>query len=278
MMFQMHKAKEFDDDLVEVRVDFLKFFIPRQDLDILIKQALLPTLAPYRSRWENGQYDGNYSKQQEALCLAMELGADYIDIELKVAHDFFISLPGERPENVEIIVPSHNYGRTPSVENPGILVAKIQVFGADIVKIATTTSDIVDNARTFQVLVHFPTPMIGFVTGEKGLMSKILAPKFGEFFTLGSLKAGVVSFLGQPNVKELLDLYNMRHIGPYTKVHGIIGNPISLNRSPHPYNAAFKSTEFNGIYLPLLVDDASNFITTYSSPALAGIDAFSKLP
>ncbi|XVF30845.1 hypothetical protein REPUB_Repub16aG0092800 [Reevesia pubescens] len=270
MMFQMHKAKEFGGDLVEVRVDFLKNFIPRQDLDILIKQAPLPTLVTYRPRWEGGQYDGDDSKRQEALRLAMELGADYIDIELKVAHHFFNSLPGERPENVKIIVSSHNYERTPSVEELGDLVARIQATGADIVKIATTALDIEDNARMFQVLVHSQVPMIGLVMGERGLMSRILAPKFGGFLTFGSLEAGVVSAPGQPTVKELLDLYNMRHIGPDTKVHGVIGNPISHSKSPHLYNTAFKSTGFNGIYLPLLVDDVSNFITSYSSPDFAG--------
>ncbi|KAK6263993.1 hypothetical protein SCA6_019427 [Theobroma cacao] len=75
---------------------------------------------------------------------------------------------------------------------------------------------------------------------------------------------------GQPTVKELLDLYNMRHIGPDTKVHGVIGNPIGHSNSPFLYNAAFRSTSFNGIYLPLLVDNVSNFITTYSSPDFAG--------
>ncbi|XVE62587.1 hypothetical protein DITRI_Ditri06bG0130400 [Diplodiscus trichospermus] len=270
MLLQMRKAKELGGDIVEVRVDFLKNFSPRQDLDILIKQAPLPTLVTFRPRWEGGQYDGDESKRQEALRLAMELGADYIDVELKVAHDFFNSLPGERPEHVKIIVSSHNYERTPSVEELGDLVARIQATGADIVKIATTALDIIDNVRIFQVLVHAQVPMIGLVMGERGLMSRILAAKFGGFLTFGSLEAGVVSAPGQPTIKELLDLYNMRNIGPDTKVYGIIGNPISHSKSPHLYNAAFKSTGFNGLYLPLLVDNVSKFITTYSSPDFAG--------
>lgn len=73
---------------------------------------------------------------------------------LKVVHDFFNSLPGERPENAKIIVSSHNYERTPSVDELSDLVARIQATGADIVKIATTAVDIIDNARIFQVLVH----------------------------------------------------------------------------------------------------------------------------
>ncbi|MBA0554947.1 hypothetical protein Golob_014019 [Gossypium lobatum] len=270
MLVQMQKAKDFGGDLVELRVDFLKNFVPRQDLDILIKQAPLPTLITYRPRWEGGQYDGDESKRREALRLAMELGADYIDIELKVAHDFFNSLPGKRPEKVKIIVSSHNYERTPSVKELSHLVARIQATGADIVKIATTAVDIIDNARIFQVLVHSQVPMIGLVMGERGLMSRILAAKFGGFLTFGSLEAGLVSAPGQPTVKELLDLYNMRLIGPDTKVYGVIGNPIGHSKSPHIYNASFKSSSFNGIYLPLLVDDVSTFITTYSAPDFAG--------
>lgn len=38
-----------------------------------------------RPTWEGGRYDGDESTRQAALRRAMELGADYIDIELKVA-------------------------------------------------------------------------------------------------------------------------------------------------------------------------------------------------
>ena len=45
---------------------------------------MLCTYLPYRPKWEGGQYEGDEKKRQEALILAMELGADYIDVELKV--------------------------------------------------------------------------------------------------------------------------------------------------------------------------------------------------
>lgn len=143
---------------------------------------------PSRPKWEGGQYDGDENKRQEALRLAMELGSDFIDVELKVqllticriyfnvenvlssyaseqvielfnlllkvAQEFFSSIQGKKPEKVKIIVSSHNYDRTPTVEEIGELVARIQATGADIVKIATTALDITDNARMFQVLVH----------------------------------------------------------------------------------------------------------------------------
>lgn len=39
----------------------------------------------YRPKWEGGQYDGDENYRLSVLQLAMEFGADYIDIELQVA-------------------------------------------------------------------------------------------------------------------------------------------------------------------------------------------------
>jgi 3-dehydroquinate dehydratase/shikimate dehydrogenase len=40
----------------------------------------------FRPVWEGGQYEGDETKRQDALRLAMEFGADYIDIELEVLY------------------------------------------------------------------------------------------------------------------------------------------------------------------------------------------------
>ena len=37
-----------------------------------------------RPKWEGGQYDGDENQRLEVLRLAMELGADYVDVELQV--------------------------------------------------------------------------------------------------------------------------------------------------------------------------------------------------
>lgn len=106
--------------------------------------------------------------------------------------------------------------------------------------------------------------------GERGLISRILCPKFGGYLTFGTLEAGAVSAPGQPTIKDLLDLYNFRRIGPDTKVFGIIGKPVGHSKSPILYNGAFKDVGFNGVYVHLLVDDVSSFLKTYSSIDFAG--------
>ncbi|KOM55049.1 hypothetical protein LR48_Vigan10g094100 [Vigna angularis] len=169
-----------------------------------------------------------------------------------------------------MVVSSHNLKNTPSVEEIGNLAATIQASGADIVKITTTALDITDSARLLQVLLHSQVPMIGIAVGEKGILSRVLCAKFGGFLTFGSIEDGAVSAPGQPTIEDLLDLYNFRHIGVDTKVHGVIGNPISHSKSPHLYNAAFKSMGFDGVYLPFLVDNVSDFLSTYSSLDFVG--------
>ncbi|XP_043709231.1 bifunctional 3-dehydroquinate dehydratase/shikimate dehydrogenase, chloroplastic-like isoform X2 [Telopea speciosissima] len=270
MLSEMGKAKAGGADLVEVRLDYLNNLNPRQDLKVLIKQSPLPTLFTYRPKWEGGQYEGDETRRLDALRLAMELGADYIDVELQVAHEFLSSISGRKPENTKVIISSHNYQSTPSVEDIANLVARIQATGADIVKIATTALDITDVARVFQITVHSQVPIIGLVMSERGLMSRLLCPKFGGYLTFGTINAGMVSAPGQPTLKDLLDLYNFRQLGPDTKVFGIIGRPVGHSKSPLLYNKAFKAVGFNGVFVPLLVDDVGKFFDVYSSPDFAG--------
>ncbi|KAJ0080614.1 hypothetical protein Patl1_23432 [Pistacia atlantica] len=270
MFIEMRKAKEIGADIVEIRLDCLRNFNPRQDLEILIKQSPLPALVTYRPIWEGGQYEGDENKRQDALRLAMELGASYIDVELEVAHDFNMSISGKKPDNFKVIVSSHNFHNTPSAEAIGNLVARIQATGADIVKIATTALDITDCARIFQIMVHSQIPTIGIVMGERGLISRLLSPKYGGYLTYGALEAGAISAPGQPTAKDLLDLYNFRLIKPDTKIYGIIGKPVGHSKSPLLFNASFKSVGLNAVYLHFLVDDVAKFFNTYSNPDFGG--------
>uniref|UniRef100_A0A2N9EJV3 shikimate dehydrogenase (NADP(+)) n=1 Tax=Fagus sylvatica TaxID=28930 RepID=A0A2N9EJV3_FAGSY len=270
MVINMDKAKQGGADLVEIRLDSLKSFNPNEDLKTLIKECPLPTLFTYRPKWEGGQYDGDEKKRLDALRLAMEFGADYIDVELQVAQEFNESIYGKKPEKFKVIVSSHNYQNTSSVEDLGNLVARIQATGADIVKFATTALAITDVARIFQIIVHSQVPIIAIVMGERGFISRILCPKFGGFLSFGTIESGIVSAPGQPTMKDLLHLYNFRQIGPDTKVFGIIGKPVGHSKSPILYNEAFKSVGFNGVYVPFLVDDIAKFLQTYSSSDFAG--------
>ncbi|KAJ3681077.1 hypothetical protein LUZ60_015566 [Juncus effusus] len=273
MAGDMTAAAEVGADVVELRLDYLSSFKPRSDLERLLANRPLPTLVTYRPKWEGGEYNGDDDSRLKALLIAMELGAEFIDIELKVAEKFVKLISGKKPEKFKLIISAHNYENTPSVEDLGNLVANIQALGADVVKIATTAVDISDVSRMFQLIVRCQekqVPIIGLVMKERGVISRLICPKFGGFLTFGSFTNGRESASGQPTVSDLINIYRIKELGSDTKVFGIIGNPVGHSKSPNLHNEAFKSVGFNAVYVPFLVDDLKSFLDTYSSPDFAG--------
>jgi 3-dehydroquinate dehydratase/shikimate dehydrogenase len=105
---------------------------------------------------------------------------------------------------------------------------------------------------------------------DRGFISRVLCPKFGGYLTFGSLERGKESAPAQPTVADLINVYNIRQIGPDTKVFGIIGKPVGHSKSPILHNEAFRSVGLNAVYVPFLVDDLAKFLHTYSSPDFAG--------
>lgn len=112
--------------------------------------------------------------------------------------------------------------------------------------------------------------MIGLVMGERGLISRVLCPKFGGYLTFATLSTGKESAPGQPTLSDLLDIYNFKQIRADTKVYGIVGKPVSHSKGPILHGTAFRSVGYDAVYLPLLVDDFASFLSTYSSPDFAG--------
>ncbi|KAJ0975637.1 hypothetical protein J5N97_017602 [Dioscorea zingiberensis] len=274
MAREMGIAADHGADLVELRLDSLASFNPRPHLHFLLKHRPLPVIVTFRPKWEGGEYEGDENWRLDALRLAMEFGADYVDIELQAAQEFVESISVKKPENFKLIVSSHNYQTTPSIEELGNLVSRIQAVGADIVKIATSPVDISDVTRMFKMLAHCQeeqqVPMIGMVMGERGLVSRLLCPKFGGYLTFCSLNIGKESAPGQPTITDLMNLYRIKQIRTDTMVLGLIGKPVGHSKSPLLHNAALNSVGINAVYVPFLVDDLASFLKAFSYPDFAG--------
>ncbi|KAK9949891.1 hypothetical protein M0R45_005401 [Rubus argutus] len=168
MVSDMGKARSLGADLVEIRLDYLKVFNHNEDLKTLIRESPLPTLFTYRPKWEGGQYDGD--EKTATGCASISNGAwrlISIDIEFQVAHEFKSTPYVERSltsskllfllTTIKILHQSRDLGN---------LVLEMQATGADIVRIATTTLDITDVARIFQITVHSQVPQIPSLYNE----------------------------------------------------------------------------------------------------------------
>ena len=106
--------------------------------------------------------------------------------------------------------------------------------------------------------------------GEFGVMSRILAPKFGGFLTFASLREEANTAPGQITIEELLNLYRFRSITPTTKVYGIIGWPVTQSMSPMVHNAGFQIIGWDGVYVPMPVEGSYE---SFKATMLAMIDS-----
>ena len=143
---------------------------------------------------------------------------------------------------------------------------------ASVVKFAFRARSLRDNLEVFDLLRENASsgqkPMIGLAMGEFGLLSRVLAPKFGGFLTFASLRKASTTAPGQPTVRELIDIYRFRAIKPTTKVYGVIGSPsaVAHSLSPLVHNAGFEAIGFDGVYLPLpIAADDNDPEATYLS-------------
>ncbi|MBX3386920.1 MAG: type I 3-dehydroquinate dehydratase [Phycisphaeraceae bacterium] len=169
--------------------------------------------------------------------------------------------PGQVRGDVEtgLILSMHDFGGRPADLTRRILAMQAEP-AASVVKFAFRARSLRDNLEVFDLLREQREmgggggkPMVGLAMGEYGLMSRVLAPKFGGFLTYAGLRKASTTAPGQPSVRELLDMYRFRSIGPKTKVYGVIGSPTAVGHSLSPlvHNAGFKAVGHDGVYLPL---------------------------
>ncbi|UYV12189.1 MAG: type I 3-dehydroquinate dehydratase [Phycisphaera sp.] len=233
-------------DLVEFRLD--AFFEEASQIDACVKlvaDSPLPCVATCRPSWEGGEYEGD---EETRLALFQRLAEAehaprYIDIELATE---------TKPDIGDgLILSTHDFEGRPSNLTRQLL--QLRDSSATVHKIAFRARSLRDNIELFDILSHRDRPTIALGMGAYGLMSRVLAPKFGGFLTFASLKPESTTAPGQPTIAELLNLYRFKSITRTTKVFGIVGDPVEHSRSPAMHNAGFERIGFDGVYLPLPV-------------------------
>lgn len=267
------EAQDAGADLVEFRVDEI-FSGGEGDGDEhdqrrvlrLVAESPLPCIVTCRPAWEGGHYDGDEAARIalfERLGTAFGPGEHpprYIDVELAAYTRSAnirqkINLAVEHPEQVRdlqtsLILSTHDFQGLPADLSRRVLRMQAEP-AAKVLKIAFRARSLRDNLELFDLLARRDRPTIALGMGEFGLMSRVLAPKFGGFVTFASLRPQSTTAPGQPTVREVLDTYRFRAIGPSTAVYGVVGWPVAHSLSPHVHNAGFEAVGHDGVYLPL---------------------------
>lgn len=263
-------AKAAGADLVEFRIDesFSGSGDEREEKLVLrlCARSPLPCIVTCRAASEGGHYDGDDLQRvslYERLGTASgagEMPPRYLDIEhaaysrsanIRQKVNLAVDHPAQvRDLRTTLILSMHDFQSRPA-DLTRRLIAMRHEPAAGVLKVAYRARSLRDNLELFDLLAERDRPTIALGMGEFGLMSRVLAPKFGGFLTFASLRPATVTAPGQPTIAELLDLYRFRTIGPATKVYGVAGWPVGHSMSPLIHNAGFGKAGHDGVYLPL---------------------------
>lgn len=283
------RAAEFGAEVIEWRLDHaldaLLEVAPdaaRSDaFDPLVADCPVRSIVTCRPAWEGGAFEGDEADRL-ALLERFLGGAGggtpvalpaMVDIELATlgrdaAFRARVRLLARAEGSPRVIVSMHDFEGRPADLSRKLAEAYAEPAAA-IVKVAFRARSLRDNLELFEILRDAPKPTIALGMGEFGLMSRVLAPKFGGFLTFASLRDESATAPGQPTIEELLGLYRFRSIGRETKVYGVIGWPVRQSLSPLIHNAGFEAAGHDGVYLPMPIvaggEDAEVDYTSFAA-------------
>lgn len=228
-------------DLVELRLDHIKN-ISKQGLRELIAARTKPLIVAYR---------GEKAEKRELLLEAVEAGAEFIDLdesEKNMINDV------RKKGKTRIILSFHDFTKTPILEELKQKYKEMEGYHPDFIKIVATATSINDNFKIFEFLKD-KKKCIAFCMGIKGVISRILAPKYGSFLTFAALKEKKVSAPGQLTAMEMINVYNVKNINEETEIYGIVGAAAEHSRSPQIHNSFFHETSENARFLSFKVEE-----------------------
>ncbi|HWE03590.1 MAG TPA: shikimate dehydrogenase [Tepidisphaeraceae bacterium] len=260
-------AAEAGADLVELRIDTAT---DAEEVRNLLKASTLPAIVTCRPEWEGGQSELGDEQRLRLLDEGAGNHASYIDVELKSLANAGQAF--SRPDRSRLIVSSHDFlGRPERLYN---LIADLNRSFGDVNKIVWMARTVRDNLEAFEILQTRHKPTIALCMGEAGIVSRILAKKFGAFLTFAPLSAPGATAPGQVTIADMKRLYRWDAVAADTKVFGVVGSPVGHSMSPAVHNAGFETVGFDGVYVPFLVNEGYESFKAFmeSFISFAGLD------
>ncbi|MCL7411162.1 MAG: type I 3-dehydroquinate dehydratase [Methanosarcinaceae archaeon] len=203
-------AKMLGADILEIRFDLLNITTPDDAKKLVneIKSATnLPCIATNRLQSEGGKWSGTEEGRIGLLIDILEL-VDAVDIELSAGEDVRERVvQSAKSAGKTVIVSSHDFNRTPAVDQMRKTLDDCFDAGADIAKLAVMPKSMQDVLNLLQVTNDSKAPVCTISMGDLGKHSRIVASCYGSVLTYGSVRDAVAP--GQLRVDELKTVLEM---------------------------------------------------------------------
>jgi len=251
-------------DMFEVRADLVRDIAPLA----ILRARTRPLLFTCRSRSEGGQMDDADPRRARLLLEAIRRGFDYVDVEHRSG---FLDLMAAKAGR-GLVVSFHDFEGTPA-DLDGLYAAMV-VQGADVVKIAVTPHSIGDVARLLafagRVQNSGPRPLVPIAMGPLGILTRVLAGRYGAPFTFACADADAAVAPGQVPAAHMADVYRVRQVTPATRVYGVLGADVTRSLSPALHNRAFALCGIDAVYVPLQAEAIEPFVAALPTLNVTG--------
>ena len=206
-------------DMIELRIDYY------QDLNDLDKVCSMlkkvrdkiskPLLFTYRSLKEGGMVqlsDEQYQSLITAVCQSGDI--DLVDIELESGNSLVYELVSiANTYQVKVIMSYHCFDMTPASEDLIEKLEKMELFGADMLKIAVMPLSKKDVIRLIDVTMlmseKLNKPLITMSMGELGKVTRMIGELTGSSVTFAS--GTKASAPGQIHIEKLKQIMEAIH-------------------------------------------------------------------
>ena len=167
-----------------------------------IKESPLPCILPRRTVDDGGECTENDIQRGVFFSAIAHCGflPKFFDFELasfQKHESSWRSVLNIDEHEVSLILSCHDFdGR------PADLIQRVEAMtnepACDVIHVVWAARSLRDNLEAFDLLSERRKPMIALCMGRFGLMSRVLAPKFGGLVTYACLEASEASAPGQP--------------------------------------------------------------------------------
>jgi 3-dehydroquinate dehydratase/shikimate dehydrogenase len=249
-------------DMVELRLDG----VANLDVARALAGRRVPAVVTCRPLWESGRFDGTEEERRNILATALDLGAEFVDVEWRAVEGQpngvpFRDLIGRSPERV--VVSFHDFdGVPPDLES---CARAMRASGAGTIKIAVSVNRVSQTLRLRPIVNGGPAIVIAM--GESGVASRLLAGRFGSRWTY----AGEGLAPGQLPASRMIDDYGFGRVGKSTRIFGVVSTNALHSLSPVMHNAALDAAGVDGVYVPLPVQDFADFLSFAQGIGIEGV-------
>ncbi|MFP4376273.1 MAG: shikimate dehydrogenase [Spirochaetales bacterium] len=218
----------------------------------------LATICTVRRLTDGGSSDDSDERRLSLLATASAAGTAYIDLEgdLPDSHALQNTIKVARDQGTRIIWSMHDFEGVPLDLNERLSTLCRTPDG--IPKIAVRPNGVGDLLRLLEVAREHEGQKIIVGMGAYGAPTR-LAPYHFESMLSFCSSPGASAAPGHVTPQTLTDLYQVGKQRSSWPLFAVIGNPIAHSKSPAYHNGRFMEDGIDAAYIPVLVDEPSQF-------------------